>query len=142
MQVYTSRAFELKKDIDTVYELASKPSNLSSIASKFSQHLKDLDLELNEKEIQFKAPVIGVIRLTKTEEVTPNTIKYEATKSSIPLSVILNFSKSSEEVTLAQISLEVNVPPFLSSMVKNKVEPALEKVSTLLEQVDFNRLLK
>lgn len=142
MQVYTSRAFELKKDIDTVYELASNPSNLASIAGKFSQHLKDLDLELNEKEIQFKAPVIGVIRLTKTEEVAPNTIKYEATKSSIPLSVILNFSKSSEEVTLGQISLEVNVPPFLSSMVKNKVEPALEKVSTLLEQVDFNRLLK
>lgn len=140
MQVYTSRPIELKKDIESIYQLTSNPTRLEPIAENFKQHLERIELQLSEKSISFQVPALGVISLRIVDSIEPNLVKYEATQSPIPLAVILNFSKNTEDVTLGQITLETNVPPFLSSMVKSKVDPLLEKISNLLEHTDFSRL--
>ena len=58
----------------------------------------------------------------------------------MPLALQLNLSEESADKTLAQISMEVSIPPFLAGMVKGKITGALDKVADLLEKVDFSRI--
>lgn len=122
--------------------MVSSPAHLAPIAEKFKDYIGEYQLELGETELSFSVPALGQIVLEQTEVIAPNMVKYGTKKSPIPLSVLLNLSKNTEETTLGQISVEVDVPPFLSGMVKKKIEPALDKVSNVLEQIDFDRLVK
>lgn len=143
MQIYTSRPIELKKDIDTIYHLTESPANMAPLLEKFGDRLDDdVKVELGEEQFTATLPVVGDVILKRTEALAPNRVKYETIKSPMPAALVFNFSKHEDEHTLAQISLEVNMPPFLSGMVKGKVEPGLEKLADLLEQIDFDRLFK
>lgn len=142
MQSYTSRAFELKKGIDPLFQLISKPTNLAPLAQKFDDKLPVKDLKLTDDEISFSVSPLGEIIMKRTEVLEPNMVKYESVKSPVPVKLVLNLSKESEEVTLGQVTVETNVPPFLRGMVKGKVQPALEKLADTLELIDFDRLSK
>lgn len=143
MQIYTSRPIELKKDIDTIYHLTESPANMAPLLEKFGDRLDDdVKVELGEEQFTATLPVVGDVILKRTEALAPNRVKYETIKSPMPAALVFNFSKHEDEHTLAQISLEVNMPPFLSGMVRGKVEPGLEKLADLLEQIDFDRLFK
>ena len=83
---------------------------------------------------------LGQIGLKKIEEVAPNLVKYESFKSPVPLALQLNLSEEGADKTLAQIQVEVSIPPFLGGMVKGKITKGLEKVADLLEMVDFSKI--
>lgn len=142
MQSYTSRAFELKRDIETVYQLVSQPNRLAPLLEKFDDKMPVKDVELAEDQISFSVAPLGEIIMKRTEVIEPNMVRYQSVKSPVPVRILLNLSKESEETTLGQVTFETNVPPFLSGMVKGKVEPALEKMADALEQIDFDRLFK
>lgn len=140
MNVYTSRPIELKKDIQTIYGLVSKPTNLQPVLDKAGDKVAEYKIEISDEELTFFVPALGQVGLKKTETVAPNLVKYESFKSPVPLALQLNLSEESADKTLAQISVEVSIPPFLAGMVKGKITGALDKVANLLEKVDFSRI--
>lgn len=143
MQIYTSRPIELKKDINTIFGMIENPANMEPLLEKFADKLDDnIKVELGDEQIALTLPMAGNVVLKRSEIASPNRVKYETIKSPVPLAIVFNLAKHEEVHTMGQISVEVNMPPFLSGMVKGKVEPGLDKVANLLEQIDFDRLVK
>lgn len=143
MQTYSSRPIELKKDINTVFGLVESPSHLKPLLEKYGDKLgNDVKVELVGEEIHLTLPMAGNVVLKRSEVVAPNRVKYETVKSPVPVALVFSLAKHEEVHTLGQISVEVSMPSFLSGMVKGKVEPALDKVAKILEQIDFDRLVK
>lgn len=140
MNVYTSRPIEIKKDIQTLYGLVSKPTILQPIIDKAGDKVAEYKIEISDEQVTFFAPALGQIGLKKIEEVAPNLVKYESFKSPVPLALQLNLSEEGADKTLAQIQVEVSIPPFLGGMVKGKITKGLEKVADLLEMVDFSKI--
>ncbi|MDD7438615.1 MAG: hypothetical protein PUK66_07285 [Bacteroidales bacterium] len=143
MQIYTSRPIELKKDIDTIFGMVENPHNMEPLLEKYRDKLDDnVKVELVGDQISLTLPMVGNVIMKRTEVVAPNRVKYETIKSPVPVALVFSLSKHEASHTLGQISVEVNMPPFLSGMVKGKVEPGLDKIANLLEQIDFDRLIK
>lgn len=141
MQTYTSRPFELKKDINTIFGMISSPAKLALVVEKYADKLKSANLKISEDEITFDVPMMGNVQLKRTEILAPNRVKYETVKSPVPFSLILSLAEHEGGHTLGTIAVEANIPSFLSGTVKGKIEPALEKLADLLEMVDFDRRL-
>ena len=143
MQIYTSRPIELKKDIDTLFALVENPANMEPLLAKYGDKLDSkVKVELIDDQISLTLPMVGNVILKRGEVVAPNRVKYETVKSPVPVALVFSLSNHEEAHTLGQISVEVDMPLFLSGMVKGKVEPGLDKVANLLEQIDFDRLVK
>ena len=128
MKTYHSKVFSLKKDIDQAYTLLSNPTNLKPFADKYGDKINLKDLTLTSDALSFSLPGVGpvVFRLAETE--APNYIKYKSEKSPVPMALSVNLSKHQEK-TDAQLSLDVEVPAFMSGMVETVVKPLLDKVS-------------
>lgn len=142
MQVYTSRPIELKKDINTLYDMISSPGKLQPLLEKFGDKVEKFKVQVSEDQLSLFVPAMGEVILKRTEALPPHSVKYESTKSPIPIALQFNLSENGESATLGQVAVHVNVPPFLSGVAKSKVEPALVKVADLLEKVDLDKWLK
>lgn len=141
MKVYTSRPIELKKEIETIYGLIANPNRLAPVIDKFADEAKEYQLELAEDQLSMALPAIGKVVIRRTEALPPNMVKYESVKSPVPIAVQFNLANNDDTHTLGQISLEINVPPFLSGMFGSKIEDGLAKAANMLEAIDLDRLL-
>ena len=63
MNVYTSRPIEIKKDIQTLYGLVSKPTNLQPIIDKAGDKVAEYKIEISDEQVTFFAPALGQIGL-------------------------------------------------------------------------------
>lgn len=141
MNNYTSRAFVIKKDVQTVFELFRNPLSAQSFVEKVGDKLPVKDLKLTEDTVEVTTGVVGKVILTRTEEREPHLVRYTGTHSPVPLTISIMLSPHEEEATKAQIAVDVDVPSFISGMVKSKIEPVLEKLADQLEALDVDRFL-
>lgn len=142
MQSYNSRTFTIKKDIKSVYDLFMNPKSASSFLEKAGDKLPIKDIELTDTGLTLDAPVIGKVKVERIESVEPSLIKYQGQGTPVPMTLSINLrpGEKSEE-TIAQVTVDAEVPAFLSGMIGGKVMPALEKVAGALEKLDVDRFL-
>ncbi|MDO4771470.1 hypothetical protein [Porphyromonas sp.] len=139
MEIINSRSFTLKKDVQTVYGIASKPSILSGVLAKIGDKLPLKDVSLTDDSFAFDAPMVGQVKFVRSADSTPSMIRYKAENAAIPLSLLIHMKETGEHTDM-QLSIEADIPSFLKGMVMSKLSPALEKAADTLEKVDFDRL--
>lgn len=137
MQSYTSRAFELKIDIQTAFGWASQPTQLKPLLEKYRSTIPVKEVELMEEGIKVDTGTFGVIEMARVERTPPHLVIYETRQSPLPARLLVNLSELTPSRTLAQLTIEANVPAFLGSMLKHKVEPILAEVANRLEALEL-----
>lgn len=141
MQTYTSRPFTIKKDNVTVFRLFKNPLSLEGFLEKTRDKLPTKDVVLTEDSVSFTAPMVGALKFVRIEEEEPNVVKYRGEGTPVPMTLCAYLTPTDESSTSAQVSVEADVPAFLSGMIKTQVNPLLEKAADALEQLDVDRLL-
>ncbi len=139
METFSSRPFTVKKDIDTIFGYLSNPSTLSEILSRHADKLSLSEVRLTEDSFAFDAPMAGTVKFVKNGVDAPYFVSYKAEKSPLPIALQLHLKPSGEH-TDVQISVDANVPVFLKGMISGRLTPVLEKIATMMEQIDFDRL--
>ena len=141
MQTYTSRAFTLGKDAQTIEEMVKNPAALQPYVEKFGDKIPINNLQLGADSVTLEAPIVGNVTFTRVESGTPGVIKYEG--KGAPVAMALNiFLRPEGDKTSAQVSLDADVPAFMGGMIEGKAKKGLGKMADLLEMVDFDRLMK
>ncbi|MDN4753551.1 hypothetical protein QYZ87_03270 [Porphyromonadaceae bacterium W3.11] len=141
MQTITSRPFELKKDINTIFGLVQNPSSLSPIIEKFHDRIPAKIAILKENQISVDTGAMGEIVMERSQVLAPNLVEYHSVKSPVPVKLSINLTEHGADTTLGQISIQASVPAFLSGMIKSKAEPIMAELANNLEKIDFDRLL-
>lgn len=142
MQSYNSRTFTIKKDIRSVYDLFMTPRSASSFLEKAGDKLPLNNVVLTDTGIELEAPVVGKIKVERTEGVEPNLVRYQGQGTPVPMTLSINLRPGETEgETIAQVTVDAEVPVFLSGMIGGKIKPALEKAADALEQLDVDRFL-
>lgn len=142
MQSYNSRTFTIKKDIKSVYDLFMTPRSASSFLEKAGDKLPLNNVVLTDAGIELEAPVVGKIKVERTEGVEPNLVRYQGQGTPVPMTLSINLRPGETEgETIAQVTVDAEVPVFLSGMIGGKIKPALEKAADALEQLDVDRFL-
>lgn len=142
MQSYNSRTFTIKKDIKSVYDLFMTPRSASSFLEKAGDKLPLNNVVLTDTGIELEAPVVGKIKVERTEGVEPNLVRYQGQGTPVPMTLSINLRPGETEgETIAQVTVDAEVPVFLSGMIGGKIKPALEKAADALEQLDVDRFL-
>lgn len=139
MEVINSRSFTLKKDIQTIFGIASKPSLLSGLLAKAGDKLPLKNVTLSDDSFGFDAPMAGKVKFVRSADSTPNLIRYKAENAAVPLTFLIHMKEAGEHTDM-QLCVEANIPSFLKGMVMSKLAPGLEKAADMLEQIDFDRL--
>lgn len=142
MQNFTSRPIELKKDIQTIFGMLTNPTLLNPVLEKFRDKIPVKNIELGEDQVLVDTGMVGEIIMQKSNTMEPNLVEYKSLKSPVPVTLTFNLSEESEDKTLGQIGVALKVPPFMSGMIRSKVEPYLAEIANLLEKIDFDRFLK
>ncbi len=142
MQSYNSRTFTIKKDIKSVYDLFMTPRSASSFLEKAGDKLPLNNVVLTDTGIELEAPVVGKIKVERTEGVEPNLVRYQGQGTPVPMTLSINLRPGETEgETIAQVTVDAEVPVFLSGMIGGKIKPTLEKAADALEQLDVDRFL-
>lgn len=144
MQVLNSRTFTIKKDIETVFGIASEPESAKHFLSRVSDKPAFSGVTIGPDSIVVPLPYIGKLLLKRNRLEAPSLVSYRAEGSPVPIELVLNLQPTTAggaETTTVQISLEVDAPDFALGMIKAKVNPMLEKMANGLEQLDVDRFL-
>ena len=143
MQTYTSRAFTLGKDAETIEEMIKNPAALQPYLEKFGDKLPLKGLQMTADSVTMEAPMVGNVTFTRVETDTPGYVKYEGKGAPVPLSLNIYLKPDGGgEKTSAQISLDADIPAFMGGMIEGKAKSGLGKAADMLEQLDFDRLFK
>ena len=136
METFSSKVFTLKYDINKVYDIISNPENLSSIKDKVGESFSQIEnLTVSGDTITFKAP-IGSLKFTLVEKEAPTMVKYQGEGTPVPLAAVVHLMDKGES-TDVQLSMEAQIPGFMSGMIKGKVTPMLEQLATKLKDIKF-----
>ena len=142
MQTFNSRSFTIKKDVKSVYDLFMNPKSASSFLEKQGDKVPLKNIVLNDNGLELEAPVVGKIKVERTENLEPSLIRYQGKGTPVPMLLNINLlpGENANE-TIAQISVDAEVPAFMSGMIGSKIQPALEKAAEALEHLDVDRFL-
>ena len=140
MQVINSRPFTIKKDIDTVFDMAGEPESARHFLSKVGDKPMFKDVSVADDAISAKLPLVGDITLRRNRMEKPSLVSYKAEGAPVPVELVLNFQPEGDN-TQAQVSVEVEAPSFAAGMVKTKIQPLLDKMADSLEHLDVDRFL-
>ncbi|MDO5035964.1 MAG: hypothetical protein Q4D93_03275 [Porphyromonas sp.] len=142
MKNYSSRPFIIKKDIKSVYELFKSPRSAEHFLSSVDKSgLPAKEIQVTDDALSFNAKMVGKVVLTRTEAIEPNLIRYTGTQSPVPLEISISLNEETPETTKGQVSVDANIPSFLAGMVSNQLEPAMEKLADMMEELDVDRFL-
>lgn len=142
MQSYNSRTFTINKDVKSVYDIFMNPRSASSFIEKAGDKLPIKDIVLTDTGLELEAPVLGRVKVERTESVEPSLVRYQGQGTPVPMILSISLRPGEDDrQTHAQVTVDAEVPVFLSGMIGGKIKPALEKVADALEQLDVDRFL-
>lgn len=141
MQTYTSRAFTMSKDAQSIESMVKNPALLQPYVEKFGDKLPVKNLSFTEDSVSVEAPIVGNVTFSRVDTGTPGVIKYQGKGTPVPLALNI-FLKPDGDKTSAQLSLDADIPAFMGGMIEVKAKSGLAKAADFLEVLDFDRLFK
>ncbi|MDE6716071.1 MAG: hypothetical protein K2J74_06295 [Muribaculaceae bacterium] len=137
MTTYKSGEAEIAVPIEKLYSRVSTPSLLKDMAAgapaEVAEKLKDVTF--GEDSITFAVPPVGQIMLKLTEKVEPSKVEYQAVQSPVPFSIAMEMKKVDDSHTLAEASINIDIPVFLKPMLDGKMKEMATQFRTLMAQM-------
>ena len=115
METYKSDKVVIDHNIELIYSKLSNPAmfkekmeqNMDRIPDEAREHLDNLKFE--DDGISINSPM-GAVKLSVSESVEPNLVKYVAESSPVPFGLTINLEAIDEEHTNAIAEINIELP--------------------------------
>ncbi len=145
METYKSDKVVIDHNIELIYSKLSNPSmfkeqmekNMDRISDEARQHLDNLKFE--EDGISINSPM-GAVKLSVSESVAPNLVKYVAQSSPVPFGLTVNLESIDEEHTAAIAEINIELPLMLRAMVGGKLTEGAQKMGEVIAKLPYGEM--
>ena len=83
---------------------------------------------------------VGAMKLSVSESVAPNLVKYVAQSSPVPFGLTVNLEAIDEEHTYGVAEINIELPLMLRAMVGDKLKDGAQKLGEVLTKLPFGNL--
>ncbi len=107
---------------------------LSNFAILDAMKVKDKGFEieiLNDQTCRLKTEIAGDVDLTFVEKERPNKLVLAPVSAPIASSLLISLKEFSKEESVFEIFLDIDVPFFMTSVVKKPMQEMVDKLSEL-----------
>lgn len=142
MESYKSERVVIDYNIELIYNKLSNPSvfkehidqNIDRIPEEAREHLDKVKFE--EDGISIESPV-GAMKLSVSESVEPNLVKYMAQSSPVPFGLTVNLEAIDEEHTYGIAEINIELPLMLRAMVGDKLKDGAQKMGEMIAKLPY-----
>lgn len=119
----------------SVYNMLSDLNNIEKVKDKIPEDkVKELTFDANS--ISISSPM-GAIELHITEREEPKCIKFETTKSPLPITLWIQLLSVTATSCKMRITIKTEVNIFLKGMIKKPMQQAIEKIADVLQMIRY-----
>ena len=145
METYKSDKVVIDYNIELIYSKLSNPAmfkekmeqNMDRIPDEAREHLDNLKFE--EDGISINSPM-GAVKLSVSESVEPNLVKYVAESSPVPFGLTVNLEAIDEEHTNAIAEINIELPMMVRAMVGGKLSEGAKKMGEVLAKLPYGEM--
>lgn len=145
MESYKSDKVVIDHNIELIYNKLSNPSmfkeqmekNMDCVPDEAREHLNKVKFE--EDGISIESPM-GEVKLSVSESVAPNLVKYVAESSPVPFGLTVNLEAIDEEHTNAVAEINIELPLMLRAMVGGKLSEGAQKMGEVIAKLPYGEM--
>lgn len=145
MESYKSDKVVIDHNIELIYNKLSNPSmfkeqmekNMDRVPDEAREHLNKVKFE--EDGISIESPM-GEVKLSVSESVAPNLVKYVAESSPVPFGLTVNLEAIDEEHTNAVAEINIELPLMLRAMVGGKLSEGAQKMGEVIAKLPYGEM--
>ncbi len=136
MATFTSKAVTIDKPAADIVEKFNDLSRLQEVMDHLpeDQRAKIGDVSLDKDNIILNTPQVGQIKFSIVERADDH-ITFNAVGSPVPLKLVIKLEPLTAESTELTTNMEVDIPPFLKSMVGGAMQKAVDQFSGLMQKL-------
>lgn len=121
---------------ERVYNKLSDLNNLESVKDRIPAD-KVQDMSFDQDTLTFSVSPVGEITLKVIEREPHKCIKFETTKSPMPLNLWIQIVPVSEEECKIRLTVDVDINPFMKGMIQKPLQDGLEKMADMLALIQY-----
>ena len=145
METYKSNKVVIDHNIELIYSKLSNPSlfkaklekNMDRVPDEAREHLNSVKFE--EDGISIDSPM-GAVKLSVSESVAPNLVKYVAESSPVPFGLTINLEAIDEEHTNAIAEINIELPMMIRAMVGGKLSEGAQKMGEVIAKLPYGEM--
>ena len=145
METYKSDKVVIDHNIELIYSKLSNPSmfkeklenNMDRLPDEAREHLDKVKFE--DDGISIDSPM-GAVKLSVSESVEPNMVKYVAESSPVPFGLTINLEAIDEEHTNAIAEINIELPFMLRAMVGGQLKEGAQKMGEVLARLPYGEM--
>lgn len=145
MESYKSDKVVIDHNIELIYNKLSNPSmfkeqmekNMDRVPDEAREHLNKVKFE--EDGISIESPM-GEVKLSVSESIAPNLVKYVAESSPVPFGLTVNLEAIDEEHTNAVAEINIELPMMLRAMVGGKLSEGAQKMGEVIAKLPYGEM--
>lgn len=136
MATFSSKPTTVNRPAEAIYEKFSDLSALQTTLDNMpaDQRAKVGDVTLTKDALTIQTPQVGQVSFVVTER-TPARITFEAQGAPVPMKLVINLKALSAESCEVTTEMDVNIPPFLKSMVGGALQKAVDQFGDLMTKL-------
>lgn len=121
---------------ERVYDKLSDLNNLESIKDRIPTD-KVQEISFDQDTLTFNVSPVGEITLKIIEREPHKCIKFETTKSPMPLKLWIQLIPASGEECKMRLTADVDINPFMKGMIQKPLQDGLEKMADTLAMIQY-----
>ncbi len=145
METYKSEKVTIEHNIEVIYNKLSDPlvfkehidKNIDRLPEDARKHLESVKFE--DDGISVDSPM-GALKLSVSESVAPNMVKYTAQSSPVPFGLTINLEAIDETSTQAVTEINIELPFMLKTMVGSKLSDGAKKLGELIAKLPYGEM--
>lgn len=145
MDSYKSDKVVIDHNINLIYGKLSDPSmfksqmekNMDRVPDEAREHLDKVKFE--EDGISIDSPM-GAVKLSVSESVEPNLVKYVAESSPVPFGLTVNLEAIDQDHTNAIAEINIELPLMVRAMVGSKLAEGAQKMGEVLAKLPYEEM--
>ena len=111
--------------------------NMDRIPDDAREHLDKVKFE--EDGISIDSPM-GAVKLSVSESVAPNLVKYVAESSPVPFGLTVNLEAIDDEHTNAIAEINIELPMMIRAMVGGKLTEGAQKMGEVIAKLPYGEM--
>lgn len=140
MDTFKSKPATISCGIEDIFAKLSNPESFNSIIEQLPDEAKSKfgKAKFEKDSITIEANPVGEIKLNIAERIAPTRVVFAAAQSPVPLQIVISLEKASENETIANAELNVELNPFIRPMLSKPLQDGADKFGELLAKLPFH----
>lgn len=136
MTKFESSVRQIDASQEKVYNMLSNLENLERIRDRIPEDKAD-DIVFDNDSIAVRVNPVGMVKFKIIEREEPKTIKFEAEGSPVPVNFWIQILPVEENTSKIKLTIKADIPFFLKGMVQKPLEQGIEKITDILQMINY-----